>query len=262
MQSQITFDAVAGHEYLIEVGGYGDAVGAGVLSVACSPGACVPPGQDCWTTSCGQSRCDFSAYPIPVDFFEPGSEPFDGVIELGGAGSVDTIFERLGEMCFPEPQPATAEVPIQLVQLGLVGCEPITVMTNGWPVLWDVQVGLSGPQLPGIMAATKEHPDGGTFTAVFFVQPVFTFTRVDPPYDVRVWDTDEQRLEPILMQTVADAPWSTDEAYEVCTLDGFAAGATVSPMGEPCCVEVCHSSYGVLLFEDCCRSPTCPECRE
>jgi hypothetical protein len=35
LQSEVTFDAAAGQEYLIEVGGYGQAVGQGVLTLAC-----------------------------------------------------------------------------------------------------------------------------------------------------------------------------------------------------------------------------------
>jgi hypothetical protein len=34
-QSQLTFDAIAGSQYLIEIGGYGNATGQGVLSISC-----------------------------------------------------------------------------------------------------------------------------------------------------------------------------------------------------------------------------------
>ncbi len=37
-QSQITFSAIAGNQYLIEVGGYGSATGQGVLTVSCDGG--------------------------------------------------------------------------------------------------------------------------------------------------------------------------------------------------------------------------------
>ncbi|MHC4498512.1 MAG: DUF7901 domain-containing protein [Planctomycetota bacterium] len=43
VQSQITFLAVVGNDYLIEVGGYSDYTGEGLLSVACER----PPGDDC-----------------------------------------------------------------------------------------------------------------------------------------------------------------------------------------------------------------------
>jgi hypothetical protein len=40
-QSEITFDAIAGRQYLIEVGGFGDNAGQGVISVSC--GGVTPP---------------------------------------------------------------------------------------------------------------------------------------------------------------------------------------------------------------------------
>ena len=42
-QSELTFDVVAGNHYLIEVGGYGDEAGRGVLSIACEEQE--PPSQ-------------------------------------------------------------------------------------------------------------------------------------------------------------------------------------------------------------------------
>ncbi len=41
-------------------------------------------GDDCYSVSCGASQQDFSSAPIPADFFGPGSDPFDGIIRLGG----------------------------------------------------------------------------------------------------------------------------------------------------------------------------------
>ena len=39
LQSEVTFDVVAGETYLIEVGGYGRSTGTGVLTIACEAGA-------------------------------------------------------------------------------------------------------------------------------------------------------------------------------------------------------------------------------
>ena len=92
------------------------------------------------------------------------------------------------------------------------------------------------------------------------MQPCYTFTRVDPPHDVRIWDTGLEGRPPILMQTVGEAPWSIDETYEVCTFDGWAAGVTEDPSGETCCVEVCFDSAGSTEFTQCVIPPACPEC--
>lgn len=234
-----------------------------VYGTTCFPDPyCVPPGDDCWYTQFGAARADFVDDPIPADFFEPGSDPFDGVIALAGETEfIDTVLERLGEMCFEPPDPSTAEVPIQLVELNLVSTEPITVMIMGEPVLWDVLVDLSAyPVDPGVLSATKTHENGGTFTAEFFAQLIYTFIRVDPPHDVCIWDTGMLGIPPLLMQTVGESPWSTDEMYEVCTFDGYAAGVTEVVPGEPCCVEVCFTSVGTTQFWQCVRPPNCPEC--
>ena len=61
-QSQITFAATAGEQYLIEVGGYGLEVGRGVISIRCE-GDIVPPTKD----DCANAR--------PVD--DVTEEPFD-----------------------------------------------------------------------------------------------------------------------------------------------------------------------------------------
>ena len=47
----------------------------------------IPGGEDCWSTACGKSRmtfCGADGNAIPADFFDPGSEPFEGEILFGG----------------------------------------------------------------------------------------------------------------------------------------------------------------------------------
>ncbi len=217
---------------------------------------CVPPGDDCWVTLCdGHTQADFSQDPIPAGFFGPGSDPFDGTVVLGGTGMIDTVIERLDQMCF-SISPSTDETPIQVTYLDLVSCGPIAVGGSG---PWDVHVGMSEVPAPlGTLAATELDPTGGTYTAEFYVQPRYTFTRLIPPYDMREYDTGLEGLPPILMQTTADAPWSQDEAFELCTFDGFAAGMTA----HACCEEVCHLSAGTAADTHCTRPPDCPMCPE
>ncbi len=262
LQSELTAFVPAG-TYYVDVEGY-SGCGDYILEIfQLSDPDCIPPGQDCWTTPCGASFADFAEDPIPADFFQPGSQPFEGQIALGsGTGFVDTVVQRLEEMCFEPPDPSTAEVPIELVELNLVSCEPITVLNDfGEPSYWDVQVGLSETAVElGVLSATKTHANGGTFDSVLFVQPRYTFTRVDPPHDQRVWDTGLEGRPPIMMQTAGEMPWSTDELYEVCTFDGWAAGVTEYVPGEACCVEVCFQSMGSNQLRQCVIPPNCPGC--
>ncbi|MEK6677551.1 MAG: hypothetical protein AABZ47_18095, partial [Planctomycetota bacterium] len=72
--------------------------------------------------------------PIPNNFFDPGSDPFQGQILLtglpidpGGLGTTDTIIRRPSPPVFPADPPGTmGTVPIELVQLSLVSVQPIT----------------------------------------------------------------------------------------------------------------------------------------
>ncbi|MFH0982300.1 MAG: hypothetical protein V2A79_12275 [Planctomycetota bacterium] len=234
---------------------------------------CIPAGQDCWSTDCGSgTQSNFASNPIPSDFFGPGSDPFDGIIVLGGGtgGWIDTIMARLSQLCIPEPPPGTGDVPIELMQLSLVSCAPITVTYFGGGSLeqWDVSVGLSATvPPPGTLTATKTSGLGGTFSADFYVQPVYIFTRVLPPNDQRIFDTGAQGISPILMQTVGSADWAVNESYEVCTYDGFAGGVLDDGTGHPCCEETCHGVSGDPTPCDptsshchCTRPPECPPC--
>lgn len=210
----------------------------------------VPPGEDCWSTSCGSdTRFNFCDTPIPADFFDPGSEPFAGEVELGGAGTgIDTRVERLDEMDLsgPDGVPVQDTVDIQLVELSLTSCSPITVIVNSTPELWDVAVDLSSAPAPtGNMVVTKDHPNGGLFSSDFFVQPVFTFTRQGDAA-VRVLDiaTDEVILPPIQFGTVGQAPWVHRPSNEVSNCgEGFVPGVEENlGDGSQCCKPVGHSS--------------------
>jgi hypothetical protein len=47
LQSEVSFDAVEGNTYLIEVGGYGSSTGSGVITIECTPCPDVPPNDFC-----------------------------------------------------------------------------------------------------------------------------------------------------------------------------------------------------------------------
>jgi hypothetical protein len=165
----------------------------------------VLPGIDVWTTpGGGTSFDDFAANPIPADFFDPGSEPFLGIVLFSGqplpdlgppsAPSLfptDTVVERLAPAAMPGP----ATIPIEIVALSLVSSQPITVTYNGGqnPELWDVQACLSSlaPQPQGSMTIARTCPGGGTFRSTLPVVPKLVFTR-QSDLQVRVLDPAPQ----------------------------------------------------------------------
>ena len=257
-ESMATPDAIKVICWAEEVDGSGQVVQAAQSVFPFVPD-CIPVGDDCWSTACGATFAEFDEYPIPADFFGPGSDPFDGRIYLGGPnpGAIDTVVSRLDELCFSEPYPSTDTVPVELVSLNLVSCQPITVGGAGQ---WTVQVGLSGIQPQGTITVTKESASGGTFSVEFFVQPVYVFTNVNDPGDQRTLDTGLQGLPPIYLQTVFDADWTSNELYDVCSLEGFYGGGSNDPYGDVCCDETCHSAGPGSPHLHCTRPAGCPPC--
>ncbi len=148
---------------------------------------------------------------IPADFFEPGSEPFDGLVAMVGGGT-DTLVRRSAPVVCPGtaiPRPCDV-VDIEIVELSLRSIQPITVSTAGGAALsdWDVRVGLSNIGSSGLdgLTASRTNSNGGLFDAHIPVLPRLTFTRVDNPTEVRVLDFGEQGLPPIQINFFA-VPW-------------------------------------------------------
>lgn len=151
----------------------------------------IEPGVDLWTSPPGISfENHFTAMPVPADFFGPGSDPFNGSICLTGSplttnptgalGSTDAIIRRLGPVSLPSI-PDVGAVPIEIVALNLVSCNPITVTyISDPPELWNVNVTLSSnvPQQQGQMTIRKSCCNGGTFDSQLPVSAKFIFTRV------------------------------------------------------------------------------------
>lgn len=172
------------------------------------------------TPAGGGTYRDFSVDPIPADFFAPGSMPFTGIIVYkgeplgttppGALGPTDTIIRRNAPMNFPGCG-GTDTIPIEIVALSLVSCAPITVTYPTAPSeLWDVRVTLSDrPQPVGSMTAAKTHCNGGTWNSVLPVQAKFTFTRVAPPFDIRILDTGVDGLPPIDFSS--SGPWLNND---------------------------------------------------
>jgi hypothetical protein len=180
----------------------------------------VLPGFDLFETDPTTTYQDFAGTPVPADFFGPGSDPFDGVIQLMGVplgsypgcpydslGNTDTIVERSARAVLPGP-PSQDTVSIELVALHLHSISPVTVTYNGGmdPEHWDMEVGPS-PTLPsvGTMTIRHENAQGGTFDSELLVYAIFTFTKVSDPVEVRVLDGGLYGLNTHFMAT--DVPW-------------------------------------------------------
>ena len=176
----------------------------------------IGPGGDYWETPPGGFVQNFSVSPIPADFFNPGSDPFVGVVQYYGSpidpvnlGTTDTIIQRLAPLNLPDPPPSIDTIPIELLQLSLVSTNPIVVTyVVGPPELWTVNVSLSIIRPPqGQMTVTKSHPNGGVFSSQFNVLPRFTFTEVSNPGNQRVLDTGVEGRPPVILQSFGPPPW-------------------------------------------------------
>lgn len=183
----------------------------------------VQPGLDLWQTPPGVSYQEFSGEPtgapIPADFFDPGSDPFEGQIALQGApldtsftsaiGLTDTIVRRVGTAVLPTC-PSEATIPIEIVALSLVSSTPITVTFNGGqdPELWDVQICLSASAQPqGTMTIRHECDDvGGTFSSTLPVLPKVIFTRQSDSAE-RILDFGVELLPALELTNPCGTPW-------------------------------------------------------
>gem|GEM_PF-5763416 len=175
----------------------------------------IPPGIDLFSTPAGGATYqDFLELPIPPDFFDPGSEPFFGRIEMQGAplnteppGLVqpaDTIVQRLAAAEVPPGGAAT--VPVQIVALSLASSQPMVVVyEDGRFEPWAVRAHLSAvaTQEVGMMMLQADSCGlGGTFTAILPVRPRLVFTRLSDGTE-RVLDFGlEPNLPPLQFQTL------------------------------------------------------------
>lgn len=175
----------------------------------------VLPGIDLWQTPPGISFQDFSGSPIPADFFGPGSDPFDGTIELEGSPLdlsalvfTDTIVRRI-DVVVLAACPSEGITIIEIFALKLINSAPITVTFNGGmnPELWDVEVCLSDlPQPQGTMTIRHECLDGGTYDSTLPVLPKLIFTRTSDQLE-QVFDFGIEALPPINLASPCSAPW-------------------------------------------------------
>ncbi|MCO6435689.1 MAG: hypothetical protein J5J06_01210 [Phycisphaerae bacterium] len=238
---------------------------------------CIPPGDDCWEMACGRTSYDFDF--IPEDFFDPGSNWFAGRAEFrsdpqSGPG---VRIRRVEGMALELPG-ESAQIPIEVVSIDLISCQPIEIMTNGQPQLWDVRLTLSPstewPGNEGMMTVRKLGPSGGDFSLELTFWPVFTFTRVAEPHDQRILDADTygfDTLEWLSLQSPPNtAPWVHEAVVPIstpCPATNFVPGVNGDPQvgctaAAQCCEETAYIALGLfsiggILFVP---QPVCAPC--
>lgn len=195
------------------------------------------------------TRVDLASLPIPADFFGPGSEPFDGVIELAGRRPLDantwtvtdTVISRAFDPFQPNqpPQGAPVFVPLMITSLSLQSVQPIAVTFAGQnePQLWNVEVTLSSaPQPPGDMQVFKTHPNGGFYGLNLPIVPRLVFRPADDPSVGLVRDYGTAGLGPWILNH-DNVPWVHQADPNLLVLrdpgSQMVAGITENPPGGP-----------------------------
>lgn len=205
-------------------------------------GVVILAGTDCWDTLCGQTTATFTGDDaLPAGFFDPASELFDGVVQLRGneaATERTTQVARLEDLVVPNIG-LIDTTDIEIVELNLVSCAPITVVIDGQDTLWDVHLGFCGTPPLGSMTVTKTHVNGGTFVSNLNVQPVFTFTKVGDPTQVRVLNTCDEGIVHDELIMSGSASWVHKAGPNVGPISVCGANFVPGVQAE-CCEDVCH----------------------
>jgi hypothetical protein len=209
------------------------------------PGGTIQAGFDLFETDPAQTVFIFQGQTaIPPNFFDQGSQAFQGNVEFGGAplinfqghdvGDADTVVHRAAGAVPPGGAPSQP-INIELVQLSLQSMAPIAVNVNGQPQLWDVEATVS-PSRPstGQMVISETVDGGGTFDSRLTVYPKFTFTRLSDG-TTRTLDVgalpDGSRPETTLF--AAQTPWRLGCVYPALAVPGLNDGfcPSLTPAG-------------------------------
>ena len=212
-----------------------------VLPARAVAGPTVLAGHDLFHTLPGAAQ-DFSLFPIPADFFFPGSDPFNSVVNLEGQplgtwggfsdlGNADTIVERLSDAVpsgNPPPDQPAPMIDIEIVALSLVSVAPITVTSGGADQFWDVFVQIDTTTLPlftpslGTMEITQTSALGGFYSSSLEVFPLFTFVEVGNPTNVQFVDFGLLAVGPaVVLNTLNNPLWEYTPTQEQLVVPGL-----------------------------------------
>ena len=219
---------------------------AGLLLFATSParavaGPDVLAGHDLFATGDGALQ-DFSLFPIPADFFFPGSDPFNSIVDLegeplgswdgfSGLGNTDTIVKRLDDALLPvnpPPDQTALTIDIEIVALSLRSVSPITVTSGGPDTFWDVFVDIDTTALPlvtpslGTMDITQTSATGGFYSAHLEVSPLFTFVKIGSPPGQVALDFGILGAGPaVVLDTANDPTWEYTPTHNQVVVPGL-----------------------------------------
>lgn len=185
----------------------------------------ITAGVDYWATP--EAEINFCNDPIPPEFFEPGSDPFDGPIDMPGkppsllSSLADTIVERLEDAELTDPPSGSDTIDVEFVELSLRSTEPITVTFNGgaYEEYFDVSLDLdktaaqSGTMTIGNFSATH-----GEFTFNIHAGVIFTFVNINGGPELHL-------LRDMDFSTASPYPWQTTSPLILvrpsCEAEGF-----------------------------------------
>lgn len=141
---------------------------------------------------------DFSINPIPADFFFPGSDLFDGVIEFDpewNLDPIDVVIERIDPAELPT-NGSSDVVPIEIVELTLQSVNPIGILFGGnVDSFFDMTIELDPikPPSTGEMRIERTDAFGGNYEIPIellplqLVEPIIIFQQVGNPANEKYW---------------------------------------------------------------------------
>jgi len=193
------------------------------------------PGVDLFHTT-GGSTMDSTFYhePTAADFFFPGSDPFDQVINLNGSplttsedlGPTDVIVERLDEAVFEDECNGYASISIIVRALSLEGQAFVHNSGTGEDVPYTIHVCLSQvvPQSMGYMSLWHDCPQGGRFASSLPIETRLTFAPEWSGYETIVIDPIP---ETIVMEVLPpnEGYWSHDAGLSTMSVYNSVGGS-------------------------------------
>lgn len=180
---------------------------------------CLVPGVECLAVPVpGQWTFGTELVPpLPPNFFGPGTVAPNGPVPVMGIeGGPALLIQRPLQVCRDsDQQDHLLEIPIELVQLQLQSVAPIFVPGSG---PWHMEILCPTPAPGHITLENWEPYAGGWLHVELFVQPLYLFHKLEPPFETRAYDTALAGLPPIPLSTPVGVaiPWVEFGVWGTC----------------------------------------------